>query len=63
MQQDREIMKLLQKIQQMELDKKVRQWIAKSNKELDRPQCSGQHYRSVGMFPRTALFVASLMLL
>ena len=57
MQQDREIMKLLQKIEQMELDEKVRQWITESNKEQDRPQCSGQHYRSVGMFFRPARFV------
>lgn len=54
MEQDREIVVLLQKIEQMELDEKVRQWIMKSNRELDRDSDpTSQAYRSMGMFLHT----------
>lgn len=52
MEQDREIVVLLQKIEQMELDEKVRQWIMKSNRELDRDSDpTSQAYRSMGLSP------------
>lgn len=51
MQQDREIVVLLQKIEQMELDEKVRQWIMKSNRESDRESDpTTRRLRSMGMF-------------